>query len=143
MMIHMTEIADILKQYGQEYIENHNLSIQQLKAIQAITSCRTSKLGGHVDVCDSCGNLRISYNSCRNRHCPKCQALKTEEWVDKRKKDLLPTQYYHVVFTIPDILNNLALRNKREIYSLLFKASADTLKELAEDPKYLGANIGS
>jgi len=138
----MVEIADIFNQYGQEYISNHNLSIQQLKVIQDITTCRTSQLGGHVETCDHCNHLRISYNSCRNRHCPKCQGLAKEQWIEKRKNDLLPIQYYHIVFTIPNNLNDLALRNKKEIYDLLFKASSDTLKELAEDPKYLKANIG-
>ena len=132
----MVEIADIFNQYGQEYINNHNLSIQQLKVIQDITACRTSQLGGHVETCDHCDHLRISYNSCRNRHCPKCQGLQKEQWIEKKKNDLLPIQYYHIVFTIPNNLNDLALRNKKEIYSLLFKASADTLKELTEDPKY-------
>ena len=138
----MVEIADIFNQYGQEYIDNHNLSIQQIKVIQDITACRTSQLGGHVENCDNCGHLRVSYNSCRNRHCPKCQGLVKEQWIEKRKNDLLPIQYYHIVFTVPNNLNDLALRNKKEIYDLLFKASSDTLKELAEDPKYLKANIG-
>jgi ribosomal protein L32 len=138
----MTEIADVFNQYGQAYIDKHNLSQEEIKVINSISSCRTSKLGGHVDVCDSCGHLRISYNSCRNRHCPKCQGLLKEKWIEDRKKDLLPIQYYHIVFTIPNDLNDLALRNKNEIYSLLFKASAETLKELASDPKHLGANIG-
>lgn len=138
----MTEIADVFNQYGQAYIDKHNLSQEEIKVINSISSCRTSKLGGYVDVCDSCGHLRISYNSCRNRHCPKCQGLLKEKWIEDRKKDLLPIQYYHIVFTIPNDLNDLALRNKNEMYSLLFKASAETLKELASDPKHLGANIG-
>lgn len=138
----MTEIADIFNEYGQDYIEKYSLFPEQLKVISAITSCRTSKLGGHVDVCEDCGHLRISYNSCRNRHCPKCQGLLKEKWIEDRKKDLLPIQYYHIVFTMPNNLNDLVLRNKKEMYSLLFKASSETLKELAADPKYLGANIG-
>jgi len=138
----MTKIADIFNEYGKEYIEKYSLSPEQLKVISAITSCRTSRLGGHADICESCGHLRISYNSCRNRHCPKCQGLITEKWIEDRKKELLPIQYYHIVFTIPNILNNLALNNKQEIYSLLFKASSETLKELTADPKYLNANIG-
>ena len=138
----MTEIADIFNAYGQNYIKKYSLSPEQLKVISAITSCRTSKLGGHTDVCEDCGHLRISYNSCRNRHCPKCQGLRKVKWIEDRKKDLLPIQYYHIVFTIPNILNDLVLRNKKEMYSLLFKASSETLKELAADPKYLGVNIG-
>jgi len=138
----MTEIADIFNKYGKKYIEKYSLSYQQLKVISAITSCRTSKLGGHADVCEECGHLRISYNSCRNRHCPKCQGLLKEKWIEDRKKDLLPIQYYHIVFTIPNILNDLVLRNKQEMYSMLFKASSETLKELAADPKYMEANIG-
>ena len=94
----MVEIADIFNQYGQEYINKHNLSIQQLKVIQDITACRSAQLGGHVEACDHCGHLRISYNSCRNRHCPKCQGLAKEQWIEKRKNDLLPIQYYHIVF---------------------------------------------
>ncbi|MDZ7672851.1 MAG: IS91 family transposase [Halanaerobiales bacterium] len=138
----MTELADILNEHGQKYIDSYGLSPEQLKALSDITSCRTSKLGGHADVCEECGHLRISYNSCRNRHCPKCQGLLKEKWIEDRKKDLLPIQYHHIVFTIPNNLNDLVLRNKQEMYTLLFKASSETLKELAADPKYLNANIG-
>jgi len=138
----MTEIADIFNAYGQNYIKKYSLSPEQLKVISAITSCHTSRPGGHTDVCEDCGHLRISYNSCRNRHCPKCQGLLKEKWIEDRKNDLLPIQYYHIVFTMPNILNDLVLRNKKEMYSLLFKASSETLKELAADPKYLGVNIG-
>ena len=138
----MVEIADIFNQYGEEYRQNHKLSRTELKVINAIQACRTSKLGGHVDICDDCGHLRISYNSCRNRHCPKCQSLTKERWLEDRKKDLLPIQYFHVVFTVPNILNNLILNNKKEMYSILFKASSETLIELSKDPKYIGAEIG-
>lgn len=138
----MTEVADIFRAYGQTYREKHRLPLYMHKVMNSIESCRTAKLGGHIDVCDNCGHQRISYNSCRNRHCPKCQNLNIEKWIEKRKNELLPVQYYHVVFTIPDDLNNLALRNKRQIYSLLFKASSETLNELARDKKYLGAKIG-
>jgi ribosomal protein L32 len=138
----MTEIADVFNQYGNEYIDKYTPSRDKIKVINAISFCRTSKLGGHVDVCDTCGHLRVSYNSCRNRHCPKCQGLLTERWIKDRKKELLPIQYYHIVFTLPNSLNDLVLRNKQIMYSLLFKASSETLKELAADPKYLGANIG-
>jgi hypothetical protein len=136
------EIADIFNNYGQEYTDSHKLSTQEYKPIGAIGACRTSALGGHVDECDECGHLRISYNSCRNRHCPKCQSLAKEKWLDARNRDLLPIEYYHVVFTVPNELNDLVLRNKKEIYSMLFKTSSETLKELSQDPKYLGTEIG-
>jgi hypothetical protein len=110
--------------------------------MRAIEICRTAELGGHVDVCDTCGAIRISYNSCRNRHCPKCQFLRKEQWLEARKQDLLPVQYFHVVFTIPDELNPLALRNQRVIYDILFKSVSETLTELGKDPKHLGAQIG-
>lgn len=110
--------------------------------MNAIESCRTSNLGGHIDVCDSCGHERISYNSCRNRHCPKCQGLAKEQWLLERKRDLLNIGYFHVVFTVPDSLNPLALQNQKIFYSLLFKAASETLAELSRDHKYLGAEIG-
>lgn len=138
----MIEMADIFQKYGEAYRNKYRLSNQEYKAMGAIESCRTASLGGHVDECDACGHIRISYNSCRNRHCPKCQSLAKEKWLDARNKDLLPIEYYHVVFTIPNELNKLTLRNKKIIYSILFKASAETLKELSEDPKYIGADIG-
>lgn len=138
----MIEVADIFNQYGEVYRRKHKLSSSMFKAMSAIESCRTSKLGGHIDECDDCGHIKISYNSCRNRHCPKCQNLRKERWLEERKRDLLPIPYYHVVFTIPSDLNPIAMINKKEIYALLFKASAETLDELAKDPKYLGANIG-
>jgi hypothetical protein len=108
----------------------------------AITACRTATLGGHVDECDSCGHLEISYNSCRNRHCPKCQFLKKEKWIEARVDDLLPIPYFHVTFTIPSQLNPLVLRNQKVMYDLLFLAVSETLVELANDPKHLGAHIG-
>jgi hypothetical protein len=110
--------------------------------MRAIEVCRTAELGGHVEECDHCGALRISYNSCRNRHCPKCQCLDKERWLEARKKDLLPTQYFHLVFTLPEGLRPLALRNQNILYSILFKAVSETLKELAADPKYLAAEVG-
>src|SRR5690606_33136507 len=102
----------------------------------------TARLGGHLDECSNCGHLKISYNSCRNRHCPKCQNLPKERWVQARKEDLLPIPYFHVVFTLPRELHPLVLRNKLELYGLLLKASAETLQTLAADPKHLGAQIG-
>lgn len=110
--------------------------------MRAIEACRTADLGGHVDECDHCGAKTVSYNSCRNRHCPKCQFLKKERWIAAREKDLLPIPYFHVVFTIPDDLNPLVLRNQQILYDLLFKAASETLTELAADPKHLGAEIG-
>jgi len=110
--------------------------------MQAIEGCRTALLGGHVDQCDHCGHLVISYNSCRNRHCPKCQFLKKEQWIEARRKDLLPIPYFHVVFTLPAELNPLALRNRKTLYDLFFRSVSETLLELARDPKRLGADIG-
>ncbi len=114
----------------------------RLRAMRAIETCRTATQGGHVDECEHCGTKLISYNSCRNRHCPKCQFLKKERWIEDRAKDLLPIPYFHVVFTIPDLLNPLVLRNQEVLYNLLFKAVSETLLELSEDPKRLGAEIG-
>jgi len=110
--------------------------------MRAIELCRTAELGGHVDRCDHCGKLKVSYNSCRNRHCPKCQGLDKERWLEARKRDLLPTTYFHVVFTLPDSLRPLALRNQEVVYNILFKAASETLRTLTRDPKHLGAEIG-
>jgi hypothetical protein len=136
------ELQDIFQRFGPSYREEHQLPLKQLKTMKAIESCRTSSLGGHVDVCDSCGHERISYNSCRNRHCPKCQGLAKEQWLLERERDLLNIGYFHVVFTVPDSLNSIALQNQKVFYSLLFKAASETLTELSRDPKYLGAEIG-
>lgn len=138
----MAEIQDIFNSCGDDYRKSHRLPLHILKTISAIESCRTSKLGGHLDTCDECGHIRISYNSCRNRHCPKCQTLAKEKWLDDRKDDLLPVGYFHVVFTIPEELNFITLINQKEMYSILFKAVSETLLELARDTKYLGAEIG-
>jgi hypothetical protein len=110
--------------------------------MRAIEICRTAELGGHLDQCDHCAAVRISYNSCRNRHCPKCQSLEKERWLEAREKDLLPTSYFHVVFTLPEGLRPLALRNQKVLYNLLFKSVSETLTELARDSKHLGAEIG-
>ncbi len=109
---------------------------------RAIEIGRTRELGGYVEQCDRCGKIRISYNSCRNRHCPKCQFLRKEKWLLEVNRYLLPIQYFHVVFSIPDLLNPLILRNKKAMYDILFQSSARTLKELSEDPDYIGARIG-
>jgi hypothetical protein len=110
--------------------------------LRAITRCRTAELGGHKQQCDDCGHQRIQYNSCRNRHCPKCQALARAKWLESRQAELLPIPYFHVVFTLPEQIRHLALQNKRIVYSILFRAAAETLQELAADPKHLGAKIG-
>ena len=139
------EVADILRAQGSRFCEQHRtwLSFQQLKVIRAITGCRTAALGGHIDVCTGCGyETGISYNSCRNRHCPKCQAQARQRWLEAREQELLETSYFHVVFTIPHQLNDLAAKNPRILYNLLFAASAATLREVAADPKHLGARIG-
>ena len=138
----MIELQDIFYQHGEDYRKAHRLPLNVLKAMTAIEACRTAELGGHVDECDECGHVRISYNSCRNRHCPKCQTLTKERWLENRKKDLLPVGYFHVVFTIPEELNYLALTNQKELYSILFQAASETLLELGRDRKYLGAQIG-
>ena len=138
----MIEVQDILVKYGDEYRKNHKLPFHVQKTMIDIEVCRTAELGGHIDVCDKCGHIRISYNSCRNRHCPKCQTLAKERWIENRKKDLLPVGYFHVVFTIPEELNYLALTNQKELYSILFQAVSETLLELSKDRKYLGADIG-
>jgi ribosomal protein L32 len=136
------ELQDVFQQFGHLYRANHPLPLNQLKTMKAIESCRTSSQGGHIDECDSCGHERISYNSCRNRHCPKCQGLAKEQWLLERERDLLNIGYFHVVLTVPDSLNPLALQNQKVFYALLFKAASETLLELSRDPKYLGAEIG-
>jgi len=138
------EVADILRAQGDRFLERYRSSFgfQQLKAFRAILRCRTAALGGHRDACLRCGYQTISYNSCRNRHCPKCQAQARERWLAARERELLDTSYFHVVFTLPHELNVLALENPRLFYDLLFTASAQTLLEIASDPKHLGAEIG-
>jgi len=138
------EIADIFLTFGAAYRAQYGnqTSKEQRRAMRAIEICRTAELGGHVDECDQCGQVRISYNSCRNRHCPKCQTLDKERWLEAQGEALLPIPYFHVVFTLPEELGPLALRNPQVVYSLLFKAASETLLELSRDPRYLGAQIG-
>jgi hypothetical protein len=138
------EVADIVRQAKPGYIERHRsqLAWPHLKALQAIQNCRTAALGGHLDACSECGHQAISYNSCRNRHCPKCQTAAREQWLAARSAELLPVPYYHVVFTLPQALSALVLQNKRVLYNLLFRASAETLLKVAANPKHLGAQIG-
>jgi hypothetical protein len=138
------EVADIFQAFGPDYREVHGseMPLRHQRVMRAIEVCRTAELGGHIEQCDRCGQRKISYNSCRNRHCPKCQSLEKERWLEARKKDLLPTSYFHVVFTLPGGLRPLALRNQKIVYSLLFKAASETLLQLAKDRKYLEAEIG-
>jgi hypothetical protein len=138
------EVADIIRAAGDDFIHRNqtHLAWPQLKVLRAIRNCRTQALGGHLDRCSGCGHEAISYNSCRNRHCPKCQTNAREQWLAKRAEDLLPVPYFHVVFTIPHDLSALMLQNKRILYDLLFQTSAETLIEVAADPKHLGAKIG-
>ena len=118
------------------------VSLAQLKVMSAIEGCRTAALGGHVERCEDCSHVRIAYNSCRNRHCPKCQAIAAKEWLADREAELLPVLYYHVVFTLPAAIGDIAYQNKAVIYGILFKAAAETLITIAADPKHLGARIG-
>jgi len=138
------EVADLIRNAGAAFIERnrHWLSWKHVKVLRAIARCRTAALGGHLDECTRCGHRAISYNSCRNRHCPKCQTSARERWIAARRRELLPTRYVHVVFTLPRELAPLSLQNKRVVYDLLFRASAETLLEVARDPKHLGAEIG-
>ena len=138
------EVADIFRRYGPAYREVHKkeMPLRHLRAMNAIEICRTSVLGGHVEECDECGLIKVSYNSCRNRHCPKCQCLDKERWLESRKRDILPVQYFHVVFTNPEELSPVSLRNQPISYGIHFKAASETLKELSGDPKHLGADIG-
>jgi len=139
------EVAEIFRAQGKNFIDRHRNTIrfQQLKVMRAIMHCRTAALGGHVDVCPRCGGDKtISYNSCRNRHCPKCQTQARQRWIASRKQELLETRYFHVVFTLPHELHSLILQNQAELYSLLFRTVADTLLEVAANPEHLGAEIG-
>ncbi|HEV8669138.1 MAG TPA: IS91 family transposase [Candidatus Limnocylindria bacterium] len=136
------ELADIVRAHGDAYRRTHRLAAVQHRALDAIETCRTAALGGHQETCDHCGAVRITYNSCRNRHCPKCQMLPTARWLAARRADLLPIPYFHVVFTLPHDLNALAQGNPRVIYALLFRAAADTLLAFGRDPRHLGGTIG-
>lgn len=138
------EVADVIRAAAETFFRSRPrwFTWLHLKVLTAILLCRTSALGGHVDECSGCGHRAISFNSCRNRHCPKCQANARDRWLEARRRDLLPVPYVHVVFTLPHPLGPLALQNKPEIYGLLFRASAQTLLQVARDPKHLGAEIG-
>jgi hypothetical protein len=138
------ELADIFRAAGPGYRAAHagHLGLDQLKVMSAIETCRTAALGGHVEACDDCGHRRIAYNSCRKRHCPKCQGAAARTWLDAREADLLPVGYFHVVFTLPAEIGEIAFHNKAPVYDLLFRAASETMLTIAADPKHLGARIG-
>jgi len=138
------EVADLIRSAGTAFLERNRqwLRWKHVKVLLTVARCRTATLGGHLDQCTRCGHRAISYNSCRNRHCPKCQIAARDRWIAARQKELLPTRYVHVVFTLPAQLAPLALQNKKLIYGLLLRASAETLLEVARDPRHLGAEIG-
>jgi hypothetical protein len=138
------EVADIFRAHGADYRRDHtgHLNLPQLKVMSAIETCRTAALGGHVAACTKCDHQHVAYNSCRNRHCPKCQGATARDWMQARMEDLLPVEYFHVVFTLPPQIVDIAYQHKAALYGLLFKASAQTLLTIAADPKHLGAKIG-
>jgi hypothetical protein len=136
------EVANIFRQHGYDFRLTHPLSPEQRRVMRAIERCRTAALGGHVEQCDVCGHQRIAYNSCRNRHCPKCQSLAKARWLQARLADLLPVEYFHVVFTLPEQLAAVGLQNKRVVYNLLFSTASETLRTIAADPRHLGADVG-
>ena len=138
------EVADVFREYGEEYRRLHalSMSVEQRRVMRAIDLCRTAALGGHLDRCDRCGHEVISYNSCRNRHCPKCQNLDKALWREARRSEVLPVEYYHVVFTLPAQLAPVALHNKRLVFDILFRAVSQTLLQIGADPKHLGAQLG-
>src|SRR6202049_3499069 len=138
------EVADVFRCYGADYrLQNGaSMSNAQHRVMTAIEVCRTAVLGGHLEQCDQCGHQRNAFNSCANRHCPKCQSLARAQWLQDRQSELLDTQYFHVVFTVPEQIATIAYQNKRELYGILFRATAQTLFTIAADPKHLGAEIG-
>jgi hypothetical protein len=138
------EVADIFRRHGEAWRQANagHLSLGQLRVMSAIEACRTAALGGHVECCEDCAHTRIAYNSCRNRHCPKCQGRAAAEWLAAREAELLPVPYFHVVFTLPAAIGAIAYQNKAKVYGLLFTAAAEALTTIAADPKHLGAEIG-
>ena len=138
------EVADVFRAHGPAFriAQAGHLSLGQLKVMSAIEACRTAELGGHVERCEDCAHVRIAYNSCRNRHCPKCQGAAAQRWLEAREAELLPLAYYHVVFTLPAQIADIAFHNKAVVYDILFKAASETLLTIAADPKHLGARIG-
>ncbi len=138
------EVADIFRDHGAAWREANagHISLGQLKVMSAIERCRSAALGGHLTRCEACGHIEIAYNSCRNRHCPKCQGAVAKQWLAEREAELLPLAYFHVVFTVPSAIGDIAYQNKALVYDLLFKAAADALLTIGADPKHLGARLG-
>jgi len=138
------EVADVFRRYGGAYRDKHgaSMSAEQRRVMTAIEVCRTAALGGHLERCDQCGHERNCFNSCRDRHCPKCQSLARAQWIEDRQSELLEVPYYHVVFTVPEQIATIAYQNKEVVYGILFRAAAETLRTIAADPKHLGAEIG-
>jgi hypothetical protein len=143
-MAQALEVADILRHHGEAFRQAHagHLGGVERRIMGAITACRTAMLGGHVEQCDDCGATRIAYNSCRNRHCPKCQGLARAQWLAERQTELLPVPYFHVVFTLPASVGEIAFQNKATVYAILFRTAAETLATIAADPRHLGAKLG-
>ena len=136
------EVAEVFRQYAEEYLAKYGVSPDQRRVLRDVQNCRTAVLGGHVEQCDHCGHQKIAYNSCRNRHCPKCQGPARARWMQARAAELLPVPYFHVIFTLPETLGLLALQNKAVVYDVLFRAVGETILEVAANPKRLGARIG-
>jgi hypothetical protein len=136
------QVADLFRQYGYTYLKANNLSLKQYKVFNAITNCRTSTYGYHIDKCDQCSHIEHQFNSCRDRHCPLCQNISRRKWIDNRLKDILPVSYYHAVFTLPKLFFPLILFNRRLIYELLFSCASSTLLKFGRDPKWLGGELG-
>jgi len=143
-MVAGLEVADIFHRYGELYRQTHDghLGRVERRVMSAVEMCRTARLGGHVQQCMDCEVIRIAYNSCRNRHCPKCQGQASRDWLAARQADLLPVGYFHVVFTLPQQIAGIAFQNKKKVYNILFRAVAETLRRIAADPRHLGAEIG-
>jgi hypothetical protein len=136
------EVADIFRDHGDSFRQKYPLSPEQRRVMRDIERCRTAALGGHLEACDSCGHEQAFFHSCRNRHCPKCQSLNQARWIQKQKERILPTRYFHVVFTLPEALRSVALENRQALFDILFKTAIATLREFGKDPKWLGGQLG-
>ena len=142
MKVARHEVADIVERYGEQYLASHKTPLRHRKVLWDIVSCRTMAMGGHKYACDTCGSIRVAFNSCRNRHCPRCQSVERERWIIKREEDLLPVRYFHVVFTLPDTLHPLCLRQPATMYNMLFSAAWEALESFGYDHRHLGASTG-